>query len=223
MHTIHALSSDLFEYRRDGQSVERRAVMPDTDIDDRLGVVMAGPTDGLGAGHFVLSCIIAYYDRVGDLDSGLCAYPDYYTFQATGEPADYIELDIWPDHKNVRVPAEPEAALRAINDRAVDVLLVPEGPQHDVEFDGATRRSAQRGIDACYRYAPDGDLDDADFSIRLPREPAERWYRETVETTAAPEARFEPALADEATITQQYQRVDLETALSALPASAGGG
>lgn len=221
MHTIHELSAGLFEYRRAGEPVERLAVMPDVGIADRLGVVMAGPTDGLGAGHFVLACITAYYDQVGDFEPGLCEYPDYYTFQATDEPADYLELDIWPDHKNVRVPPEPEAVLRAVNDRAIDVLLVPDGPANGAEFDGATRRSAQRGIEACYRYAPDGDLTDAEFSIRLPREPAEAWYRETAETTAAPGARFEPALADETHITQGYRRIELDEALSALPAGDG--
>lgn len=218
MHTIHDLSADMFEYRRDGEPVDRAAVMPDIAVEDRLGVVMAGPTDGLGAGHFVLDCIIAYYDQIDEFEPGLCEYADYYTFQATDEPADYLELDIWPDHKNVRVPPEPEAVLRAVNDRAIDLLLVPDGPAHGAEFDGATRRSAERNIESCFRYATDGDLRDADFSIRLPRDPAERWYRETVETTDSPAAGFDPALADETHFTQRFERVTLEEALSALPA-----
>ena len=217
MHTLHRLSADRFEYRRAGEPVDRGEVMPELGQGDRLGVVMAGPTDGLGAGHFVLSCVIAFYDHVADLEAVGCEYPDFYTFQATDQPADYLELDVWPDHKNVAVPADPEAILRAVNDRAIDVLLVPDGPAGDVELDGATRRSAERGIDTCVRYAPDGDLADAGFSIRLPRDPAEEWYRATAATTDAPGARFEPALADETGITQRYRRVGLEEALAALP------
>jgi hypothetical protein len=220
MHTTHELSAESFEYRRDGQSVARSDVLPAIAVEDRLGVVMADPADGLGAGNFVLSCVTAFYDRLREQGEEFFEYPDYYTFQATTDPLDYLEFDVWPDHKNVPVPADPEGVLRAVNDRAVNVLLVPatSGPAPDLE--DVTRRSAERRLDACYQYAPDGRLEAPDFAIEVPRGAVKDWYRETVDAASVEPLSYTPAAADGATVSQQFRAVDFETALCCLP---GGG
>ena len=217
MHTTHDLTSETFEYRRHGASVDRDEVMPSIAIDDRLGVVMADPADGLGAGNFVLACVTAFYDRLRARSDDFYAYPDYYTFQASPDPLDYLEFDVWPDHKNVAVPPDPEQVLRAINDRAITVLLVPDTPPGDPDLDDVTRRSAARRIDACYLYAPDGDLASVDFSIRLPWETVGAWYRETVAAAGVDPGGFTSAAPDDAYVTQQFRELDLEDALRRLP------
>jgi hypothetical protein len=216
MHTTHDLTSETFEYRRHGAPVDRDEVMPSLAIDGRLGVVTADPADGLGAGNFVLACVTAFYDGLSARSDDFYAYPDYYTFQASPDPLDYLEFDVWPDHKNVAVDRGPEPVLRAVNDRAITVLLVPDVPATDPDLEDVTRRSAERRIDACYLYAPDGDLTSADFSIRLPWETVGPWYRETVAAAGVDPGRFTPADPDDASLTQQFRELDLEDALRRL-------
>jgi hypothetical protein len=216
MHTAIALSSTAFDYRRDGESVRRADVLPSVSLADRLGVVMADPTDGLGAGNLVLACVTAFYDRLRERHEDFYEYPDYFTFQAATAVVDYLEFDIWPDHKHVAVPPDPEAVLRAVNDRAVTLLLVPAGDPTTPVLEDVTRNSARRRIDACIQYAPDGRLDDAEFAIELPQDPAARWYRETAATMDDPPA-FDLPADDGTPIRQEYRRIDLSTALRHLP------
>jgi hypothetical protein len=217
MHTTEELTAETFEYRRDGDAVPRSEVMPAMSVDDRLGVVMASQTDGLGAGNFVLSCVTAFYDRLREQRDEFFEYPDYYTFQASPDTLDYLEFDIWPDHKNVSVAPDPERVLRAINDRAIDVLLVPDSSGSDADVGGVedvTLRSAERRIDACYLYAPDGDLADADLSIGVPWAAVGDWYRETL-AAGGDAAAFTPP-RDGAVLAQAFREIGLEEALTRL-------
>lgn len=222
MHTSHELSSDVFEYRVEGALVDRDEAVPPISIDDRLGVVMADPWDGLGAGNFVLSCVTAFYDRCRERADEFFEYPDYYTFQATADPADYLEFDIWPDHKQVSVPSDPEAILRAVNDRAIDVLLVPDGPPTTPNIAEETLNSARRRIDACFLYAPDGSLDDADVSVGLPHAVVAPWYRETVDALDEVPDGFTLDESGDGMLSQDVRRIGLDEALRRLPAAGSG-
>jgi hypothetical protein len=224
MHTTDELTSETFEYRRAGEAVPRTGVMPAMAVEDRLGVVMASPTDGLGAGNFVLSCVTAFYDRLREQRDEFFEYPDYYTFQASPDTLDYLEFDIWPDHKNVSVAPEAERALRAVNDRAIDVLLVPDSSGADGDIEGiedVTLRSAERRIDACYLYAPDGDLADADLSVGVPWAVVGDWYRETLDAAGDGAAAFVPPHSDDAVLAQGFREVGLDEAITHLPTGRG--
>ena len=224
MHTTDELTSETFEYRRAGEAVPRTGVMPAMAVEDRLGVVMASPTDGLGAGNFVLSCVTAFYDALRVRRDEFFEYPDYYTFQASPDPLDYLEFDIWPDHKNVPVAPDPERVLRAVNDRAIDVLLVPDSSGSDAAVEGiedVTLRSAERRIDACYLYAPDGDLADADLSIGVPWKFVGDWYRETLDAAGDGAAAFAPPRSDDTALAQGFREIGLEGALTHLPTGEG--
>jgi hypothetical protein len=224
MHTTDELTSETFEYRRDGEAVPRLDVMPAMAVEDRLGVVMASPTDGLGAGNFILSCVTAFYDALRERRDEFFEYPDYYTFQASPDPLDYLEFDVWPDHKNVSVAPDPERVLRSVNDRAIDVLLVPDSSGNDADVEGledVTLRSAERRIDACYLYAPDGDLDGADFSIRVPRAVVGEWYRETVDAARGRSGGLARSRPEGTAIAQAFREVGLDEALAHLPTTGG--
>ena len=223
MHTTDELTAGTFEYRRDGEAVPRLDVMPAMAVEDRLGVVMASPTDGLGAGNFLLSCVTAFYDALRERRDEFFEYPDYYTFQASPDPLDYLEFDVWPDHKNVSVAPDPERVLRSVNDRAIDVLLVPDSSGNDADVEGledVTLRSAERRIDACYLYAPDGDLDGADFSVGVPWTVVGDWYRATLDAAGDGAAAFVPPRSDDPVLAQGFREVGLEEALTHLPAGA---
>lgn len=143
MHTLDELEAADFRYVSDGRSVGKDEVMPSISIADRLGVVMGNGTEGLGAGTFVLASVIDFYDTLRERKADFFEYPDFYTFQATTEPADYRMFDIYPDHKNVVTDADAEAILRAVNDRAIDHLLVPESSR-DRGRDPPERRATHR-------------------------------------------------------------------------------
>jgi len=224
--------------------------MPSIDAHSRLGVVERRQFDALGATAFICSCVGAFYDlyrqdrvstasvvvdtiddddtRVAEYleENGFYAYPDFYTFQAAAEPVDYRWFDIWPDHKQVHVETDPEPALRAINDRAITTLLVPNESPSPPSLDPETRESAARRIESCYLYSPDGDLDDPDASIRIETDSLEEWIEATVDTVDAdPDGvRDERAqywrnqLANQP-LEQDLKRIDLNRAFHYLPGS----
>lgn len=219
MHTADELDGSDFEYRADAEVVPRDAVMPHITPTDRVGVVMGTGSDGLGAGTFVLSCVTAFYDRLRETREDFFEYPDYYTFQTTPDPADYAMLDIYPDHKNVAVEADAERLLRAITDRAITILLVPDVPARSPGFEDITLRSAHRVLEDSFVYAPDGRPSESDFSISLPRRPAEEWFESTahsVDSVAESETSTSFGVSD-SQIVQHFRRVSLEQALSHLP------
>ena len=218
MHTTKELDSTSFEYRVDGNEVSRETVMPHITSDDRVGVVMGTGVEGLGAGTFVLSCVTAFYDYLNETrEEDFFEYPDYYTFQTTSEPADYRMLDIYPDHKNVTVEPTIEHLLRAINDRAITILLVPDGEPTSPDVDEITLQSAQRRIDYCYAYAPDGRPSDAEFSIRQPRQPTDDWFETTIESLDGETEVCVPSFGSgDDSIVQQFRRVSVEQALERL-------
>lgn len=219
VHTVEKLDGTDFVYRSGGRTVSRAEVMPTITPEERVGVVMDRGTDGIGAGNFVLSCVVAFYEHLAESDKAYLQYPNYYTFQATADPADYRMLDVYPDHKNVAVEADAECLLRAITDRAITVLLVPAGPAQAPAIDDITRRSGARRIDRCFCYAPDGQPEEAEFAIQQPRRPAAEWYETTADSIdGPPEARSLPPFGPEdSRITQRFREVSLEAALSRLP------
>ena len=221
MHTATELTAAEFSYRRDGAVVAREDVLPAVTPRTRVGVVVEDRLGGLGAGAFLLSAVTAFYDRLRERDGAFFEYPDFYTLQSADEPTDYQEFDLYPDHKNVGVgtDADAEAFGRAIVDRAIDVLLVPTGPERDVAVSDITRRSLERRVEHCYVYAPDGRLDDAEFTISHPRQPAAEWYELTVEhDDHAPDAFTMPTFGtDPDRTTQQFREIELTEALARLP------
>jgi hypothetical protein len=222
VHTTEELDRTDFEYRSGGRTVSRNEVMPPIAVHDRVGVVMDTGADGVGAGNFLLSCVTAFYDRLRETKDDFFEYPDYYTFQTTAEPADYGMLDVYPDHKNLAVEPDAEHLLRAINDRAITVLLVPDVRERTPEIEDVTRRSAERRIEHCYLYAPDGQPSDPGFSIRQPRRPTEEWYRTIVRSVAAaPETHARPFGSGDGHVTQSFRRLPLERALARLPVERG--
>jgi hypothetical protein len=218
MHTTKELDETSFEYQIGGDVVPRETVMPSVTPDDRVGVVMGTGAEGLGAGNFILSYVTAFYDYLRETrEEDFFEYPDYYTFQTTSEPADYRMLDIYPDHKNVTVESDAEQLLRAINDRAITTLLVPDVSPSSPDVEDITRQSAYRRIDHCYVYASNGRPNNGEFSIRQPHQPTREWFETTLESLDdEPEASVPSFGSDEDWIVQQFRQVSTEQALKRL-------
>lgn len=224
MHTLHDLSAADFRYRTNGRTVDRAAVMPAIDVADRVGIVMGTGDEGLGAANFLLSCVIAFYDTLRERKEEFFEYPDFYTFQATTDPADYRMFDVYPDHKNVAVEAEAEAILRAVNDRGISVLLVADRPQEQPEIEAVTRRSAERTLEQAFLYNAAGRLDGGGFEVSLPRQPVADWFDATVESMTDAPGEHATALQQrqQDRISQEYRKLTLDEALERLPPLADG-
>lgn len=219
MHTLHDLSAADFRYRTNGRSVNRDELMPAIGVNDRVGLVMGTGEEGLGGANFLLSCVVDFYETLGEHKDEFFEYPDFYTIQATADPADYRMFDVYPDHKNVEVVADPEAILRAVNDRGISILMVPDRSQHSPELEDITRRSAERTNEHAFLYSPSGQLGGDGFEISLPRQAVEDWFETVVESMAdpPPEGKIPGQRSQQDRITQRYRRIPLEEAIERLP------
>lgn len=225
MHSTRELTSAAFTLELAGQPVTIPEVFPGFDARDRLGIVVHQPGGALGASVLILATITAFYDlqRAGGDDFFI--YPDYFVFHVGQPHGNHAMLDIWPDHKEVVVANEPEAVLRAINDRAITRLLVPDGVPGNPTFGRATLASGC--LRSALAYAPDGRAQDADVSA--PGNAVTESYVSAVindsahvdsETKATLRARREQVM-EHGRPVEHYRRVSLDTARSLLASGPG--
>ncbi|MEM7059671.1 MAG: hypothetical protein AAF557_18965 [Pseudomonadota bacterium] len=93
---------------------------------DRLGVIAPNRVDGIGATTLIMSYVTAFYDAYRTEGNEFFAYPAFFSFQPVAPAAYYSMLDIWPLHKNVVTGQEPVNILNAINDRGINILILPD-------------------------------------------------------------------------------------------------
>lgn len=244
MHTGQDLAVDNFGYQRDEVQVSSDEVLPAITKQTRIGAVEHRPYDILGASNFLLAALVEFYGEyekqsrdvtVPEYDDGwenhnvgYLSYPNNYSFQSSEPVIDYGWLDIYPGYKNVSVAGDPEGALQAINDRAIDILLVPEGKQVDSDIFKSTRErflkweSAHRRISACYLYSADGCLDNPDFTIELStdniREYIQNTFQSCSEQTDLMRTRadyWEEQLLN-SSLVQGFREIEVDEALSYL-------
>jgi hypothetical protein len=165
MHTTTTLRSADFEIIADGRRGAIETLLPGFTEQDRLGIVVTGDRAAAGASTLILAAVTAFYDRLRMAGTPFFAYADYFTF-ALGRPrGSHAKLEIFPSHKEVVVAEDPEQILRAINDRAITRLLVPDGPPGAPVFAPETLDSARRRIRTALLYSPTGRVTAPDVSI----------------------------------------------------------
>jgi hypothetical protein len=128
MHTSTELRSDSFSIELDGRQATITELLADAGAGDhgRLGIVVDEPGGAVGASLLLLAAITAFYDAQRARSERFYIYPDYFLFHVGRPHGDHSMLDVWPSHKEVVVPDDPDAILEAINDRAITWLAVPE-------------------------------------------------------------------------------------------------
>jgi hypothetical protein len=222
MHTTKLFKPDDFVLLRGGLPVGMQEVVLNFTTLDRLGIVMRGPADGVGASGFILACVTAFYDLYHATGEPFFTYPDYFTLQATEHLALYSSLDIWPNYKSIQVQPDPDQILQTLNDRGVNVLLVPEGPAREHAFDRVALSSAQRRIRACYVYGRDGKVSAPDLCIRRQAGPVEPYLRKVFDSIKNEALRgelvseWERGRGDSGEVEETYRRVGLDEALAYL-------
>ena len=155
----------MFRLTVDGQASSLDDIFPGFHAQDRLGVVVRCPGGALGASALIMAAITGFYDIQRASGRDFFIYPDYFLFHAGERHGDHNMLDIWPDHKEIVVPDDPELILQAINDRGITRLLVEDGAPGFAEAKRHTRESAESRIRTVLAYASGGHVQDADVSV----------------------------------------------------------
>ena len=99
------------------------------DPEDRLGVVMANPMDGVGCSNLICATTTLFYDhlRATKGTGNFFRYADNFMIGIGCEPGDFNQLDVWPLHKFVTIiQPTAEALIEAITDRGITLLAIPE-------------------------------------------------------------------------------------------------
>jgi hypothetical protein len=214
MHTSHELRSSSFEIRLDGGPVRLEDLFEGFHEHDRLGVVMSRPCGAVGASALITATITAFYDIQRSRGPDFFIYPDYFLFHVGGPLGDHGMLDVWPRHKEVVVPDEPELILEAINDRAVTRLVVEDGEPSEPVFEREALASARARILTCLAYSPTGRVEDAD--VRIAANEVTEGYVEDVLANEPALLGERRELMEDGVPVETYRRIGLDEALALL-------
>lgn len=184
MHTSTELKSADFEILIDGDGADLAELLPGFEEQSRLGVVVREGFGAVGASTLITAAVTGFYDfvRAGYPD-GFFRYADFFLFHIGAMHGNHHMLDIAPDHKEVLVDKDPETILRAINDRGITHLLVPDGTPGVPRFDPQTENSAEARLRAAFAYSPSGRTEAADVAIKGTRQ-VDCYVSQTLEALA---------------------------------------
>lgn len=166
MHSSKELTSSSFRIEVDGRQARLEELFEGFGERDRLGVVVGHPCGAVGASGLITATVTAFYDIQRSRGPDFFIYPDYFLFHVGRAHGNHGILDVWPDHKEVVVPDDPERILQAINDRGITRLAVEDGGGVAApEFEPQTLSSARDRIATCLAYSPSGRVRDGDVKI----------------------------------------------------------
>lgn len=167
MHSSTELKSADFEILVDGERSAVADLLPGFEEHTRLGVVVRDGFGAVGVSGLITATVTAFYDilRASHPD-GFFRYADHFLFHVGAMHGNHGMLDLSPDHKEVLVPDVPEQILRAINDRGITHLLVPDGDPGQPTFEAQTESGAISRIRSALAYSADGRVGDADVVVK---------------------------------------------------------
>ena len=223
MHSSTELTSDRFQVTCNGQRLASFAdLTPGFSAQERLGIVIREPMQAMWASGLIMSAVTAFYDIQRQSGEDYFIYPDYFMFGINCVPGNYGMLDIWPDHKRITVGGTAEECVRAINDRGITILLVPDMPPRAAELERQTRSSALQRLKFGLVYRPGEPVVESDIQVTCP--PAlDPYLAEIINDTPALDAAAREALRSRrhaataaGAAVEYYRRVSPATALNYL-------
>lgn len=223
MHSSNLRGTD-FQITDNGRAVSHTNFFSGLSTLDRVGVVSPNGTDGVGAVNLIMAYVTGFYDKYRAAGNDFFAYPNYYTFQSSRSLASYTMLDIWPKHKDVRVENNSVDLLNAINDRAINILLLPDGEPSNPSLERPQIESALRRLKTCYLYSAEGEIKNPDLIIQSNSQPMVEWAQTLFDTHdyqpnpdfADQKAKWVAKHGDKQSLLQNYRRMTAEEALTRL-------
>lgn len=128
MHTSTTMKTPEFDYSSNGAPITFDDVLPDFRTNDRVGILTHTPGGSFAAAPLLLAAIGRFYELLIATGEDFYAYPDFYVFHVDRLRGHHGKIDVWPQHKEVVVDADPESILEAINDRGITRLLLEAAP-----------------------------------------------------------------------------------------------
>jgi hypothetical protein len=224
VHTT-VLRSEEFALTVDDRPAAIEDLFPGFDEFDRLGIVISADQGAAGAATLILATVTAFYDRMRAAADDFFAYADYFAFHIGRPRGSLRKLDVYPEHKEVVVAPDADAILRAINDRGVTRLLVPDGPPRTPALARETLDSARRRIASAIAYSPTGQTAGADVLVRGSAQSDAFTAAMLAATSNSASTRTDPsastradpsARTDAGPPAQSFRRVELAAALGML-------
>ncbi|MEM7799965.1 MAG: hypothetical protein AAF633_12305 [Chloroflexota bacterium] len=190
----------------------------------RVGLFAPNGIDGVGATALTMAFVTAFYNCYRAEGEDFFAYPAYYTFQHVRPLASYTMLDIWPKHKDVWVQKNPVALLNAVNDRAINILILPEGEPGSPNFERAQLETAKRTIRSCYLYSAEGKVNEPTLEVTLNSRSVVKWTelifndheKKPVPSLADQKSEWLAQYGDAQFLTQSFRQITVEDALTRL-------
>ena len=217
MHSSSLRGTD-FKITQNGEAIPHADLFSSFQDTDRLGIVVSGRFEGIGAMTLIMAYVTAFYDRYRERGPEFYAYPDFFTFQREAPCADYCMFDIWPYHKNVHVPGVGQQTSEAIAGRGVNVLLVPDTDARGVEISPVERESLRRNVEQCFAYSYSGTAVSSDLVVECGSQLLRSYALSVLDSVPADDSvleqrrQWEARLAGE-TLRQTFRKLDLEEAL----------
>ena len=181
----------------------------------RVGLFAPDGTEGVGAVTLAMACVTAFYDDLRTDGDAFFAYPDFFTFQRRDRLADHGYFDFWPD-KDVKVADDGNATIAAIADRAIDVLLLPEAPAGETEYEPVQIERTRRSLARCFAYSPGGEVADPQLVIRCGVEPFRTYAAKVLRSVREPMPDWLKNLDESSTLQQSFRELECDDALSRL-------
>lgn len=224
MHSSYLRGTD-FEIIYKGKLIPHATFFDRFSNRERVGLIAPNGTDGVGAVSLIMAYVTAFYDTYRVKSNDFFAYPAFFTFQHVQPLASYTMLDIWPKHKDVYVEPNPVDLLHAINDRAINVLIIPEGEPTEPGYEEPQIESALRTIDRAFLYSLDGEGDGAgDLSVTVYSEKVVAWAGtifddhdySPIPAFGAQKAAWLSQFSGQTHLTQSFSEISVEEALTRL-------
>lgn len=214
MHSSGLRGSD-FHLTWLGREVSHRDFFRNHTRHTRVGLLAPDGTEGVGAVTLAMACVTAFYDDLRTDGDEFFAYPDFFTFQRRDRLTNYCSFDFWPD-KDVKVADDGNATIAAIADRAINVLLLPEAPAAETDYEPVQIERTRRSLTRCFVYSRGGEVADPQLVIRCAVEPFRTYVAKVLGSVGKQMPDWLMDLAEGSTLQQSFQELECGDALSRL-------
>ncbi len=174
----------------------------------KLGVYSPDGIEAVGASNLILLFVTTFYDKLRSKSDDFNTYPDFYTFQCKKNLTDYGILDIYPIENNRLIQSGADALFDEIIKKDINILLLPQSNSVLSKFSNKQLSTLEEKIDACYLYAQNGKVQNANLIIETDRADISNWIKEVLSGGNGNYSEFHP---DTNLLVQSFQAISFSS------------